>query len=193
MDHCLDDGNYHGTWQDWTLGAAWHARWGDYLLTPSLQLNLPSHDYTFFQNAAVGQRIWRVEPSLTIAHQFQFTSVYYQVYYGYAIQQRHLGVNTNYHHLYAELGDFLNPRLAVRAFVAAKLGGGLQASRIGALSDGLTDDYWYRHDQIAAHNYVGAGAGADYQFNERYGLTASVQKVLWDAACSTSSTWWTCD
>lgn len=178
-DQFLDDGNYHSDWQDWDFGTAWHTRVGDTLLTPALAVTIPSHSYTFFQNAAVGQRIWRVEPSITVAHQFQFTNLYYQLYYGYAIQQRHLGVNTNYHHLYGELGYFLNPKLAVRLFAVGKFGGGLQAGQIGPLTQGLTSDYWYRHDQINTHQYAGIGTGVDWQFSDHYGLSASVQKLLW--------------
>ena len=60
----LDDGRYHGTWQDWSLGISYLASLGGYMLIPSLTANIPSHDYTFFANAAVGQDIWRIEPAL---------------------------------------------------------------------------------------------------------------------------------
>jgi hypothetical protein len=50
----LDDGNRHGSWQDWNLGVAWHAQVGSYSLTPAISVLIPSHDYPFFAQSAVG-------------------------------------------------------------------------------------------------------------------------------------------
>ncbi|MGH8121971.1 MAG: hypothetical protein ACREPT_04295, partial [Rudaea sp.] len=41
----LDDGSYHGAWQDWNLGVAYHANIGNYSITPSVTATIPTHDY----------------------------------------------------------------------------------------------------------------------------------------------------
>lgn len=176
----LDDGEYHATFQDFNLGVAWHTTVAEtYLLTPALNVYLPSHDYTFFANAAVGQRLWKVEPSLELAHQFDFSNVYYRIQYGYVLTESTLGTNVNHHRLYLELGWFLNERLSIRGFAAGKKGNGYVAGTLVPLTQGFTNELWYHHDQISKHNYGALGAGLDYRLGERYTLSASVQRLVW--------------
>jgi hypothetical protein len=141
---------------------------------------VPSHHYTFFANAAVGQDIWRVETGIQLTRQLPLSNLYYQLYYGYAFQPRTEGYNTNYSHLYGELGYFVSPKLAIRGFATAKIGHGLQVNaNLKQLTDNRTNDIWFYHDKESAHEYAGLGAGFDYQMNDRYGLSASVQRLVW--------------
>lgn len=175
----LDDNHYHGTWQDWTLGAEWHTHIGDYYITPSITAVIPSHDYTFFANAAVGQRLNQLLLATTLAHQFEFTNLYYKLGYGYAFSQRVLGHDTGYQRFDVELGWFANEKLALRAFVSGRLGNGMSAADLLPLTDGQTSEYWYRHDQLSEHSYFGAGFGFDYALDDRYTLSAGIQRAFW--------------
>ncbi len=175
----IDDGNYHSMWQDFTLGAAWHTHIEDYYITPSVTATIPSHDYVFFDNAAVGQRLHQLLVAATLAHQFEFSNIYYKLGYGYAFSQHVLGEDTGYQRVDGELGYFINERWSVRAFVTGRIGNGLSAYEVGPLTDGMTNAYWYHHDQISEHNYFGAGLGFDYDFGNRYSLTAAIQREFW--------------
>lgn len=175
----LDNGKYHGTWQDWILGVSWHTNVGSYYLTPSFTAYIPSHDYTHFAQAAVGQDIWRIEPSIELAHQFDFSNVYYRVRYGYSYTEATVHKRVNHHRLDLELGYFINEKLSVRTFSIAKKGQGYTAFELAPLTDGFTNDLWFHHDQISVHNYAAAGLGADYRIGNRYILSASVQKLIW--------------
>jgi len=175
-----DDGRYHGTWQDWSVGAAWHTTlWGNYLLTPSLTWHFPSHDYVFFSNAAAGQRIWRVEPSLELAHQFDFTNLYYRVRYSYVITEQVLDTRMNHHRLELEGGWFVNERFTLRGFAIGKKGQGYTLQELGPLTRGRTSEYWYHHDQIVVHDYAEYGVGADYHFGGRYTLSGALHRLWW--------------
>lgn len=175
-----DDGHYHGTWQDWNIGAAWHATvHGNYLLTPSLTLWIPSHDYVFFSNAAAGQRIWRVEPSLELAHQFDFTNLYYRARYSYIYTEKVLDTRLNHHRLELELGYFFNERFTLRGFTIGKKGQGYTLQQLGPLTAGRTNDYWYHHDQLAKHNFAEVGIGADYHLAGPYTVSAAYHKMIW--------------
>lgn len=59
----LDDGKYHGTWQDWHIGLAHHANLNDYLLTPTISVQVPSHRYrssrSRLRDRACGRSSWR--------------------------------------------------------------------------------------------------------------------------------------
>ena len=168
----LDDGSYHGTWQDWTFGAAYNADFEGYFLTPYVTVYLPSHDYTFFSQAAVGYGLQRVELGASLAHQFDFTQIYYRVGYGRVIAEQTLGQSIDHNKVDLELGYFLNEYWTAKLFSTAKKGSGY----FGAYDP--TSELFYHHDQRAPHNYASVGLGADYHFN-KYTLSTSVQKEIW--------------
>lgn len=181
----IDDGKYHSTWQDFSLGAAWHTDVNGYLITPSVTAVIPSHDYVFFDNAAVGQRLHQLVLAGLLEHQFEFTNIYYRLGYGYAFSQHVTAYdsnnvayrfNTGYQRFGGELGYFINPKLSVRALLSGRIGNGASAGEILPLAAGQTDDIWYHHDQISEHTYFGAGLGFDYNLNDHYSLTADIQR-----------------
>lgn len=177
--HFQDDGRYHGTWQDWNLGVAWHTTvHGDYLVTPSLTLWYPSHDYVFFSNAAAGQRIWKVEPSIELAHQFDFTNFYYRARYSYVVTEKVMDTRMNHHRLELELGWFVNERFTLRGFAIGKKGEGYTLQELGPLTAGRSNDYWYHHDQIVVHDYAEYGLGADWRFG-KYTLSGALHRLWW--------------
>lgn len=175
----IDDGQYHSTWQDFNLGVAWHTQIQDYFITPSLTANIPSHDYVFFDNAAVGQRLHQLLVAVQLGHQFEFSNIYYKLGYGYAFSQHVLGQDTGYQRFDAELGYFVNERWSVRGFVTGRIGQGLSAYELGPLTAGMSNEYWYHHDQISEHNYFGAGFGLDYDFGNRWLVTTAIQREFW--------------
>lgn len=175
----IDDGRYHGAWQDFHLGAAWHTQLGAYQITPSLTAIIPSHDYVFFDNAAVGQRLRQLQLGATLAHQFDFSNLYYKLGYAHVFSQRVLGHDTGYQRFDAELGYFVNDKLSLRTFSTGRLGYGYAALDLLARTEGQTNDYWYHHDQLAKHSYFSAGFGFDYALNNRYVLTMGLQREVW--------------
>lgn len=175
----LDDGRFHSTWQDWNLGVSYHTNIGNYYLTPSITAYIPSHNYTFFANAAAGQDIWQLELAIDLAHQFDFSNLYYRIGYGYVFTERTLGTSVSHHKLDLELGYFLNPQFSIRAFGIGRVGHGYAAADLLPLTNGQTNDFWYHHDQISEHNYFGVGVGFDYRFADKYTLSSSVQRLVW--------------
>ena len=45
-----------------------------------------------------------------------------------------------------------------------------------------TTEEWYHHDQRAKHNYANLGAGFDYHFDDKYSLSATLQRLVWGQA-----------
>jgi hypothetical protein len=175
----LDDGNVHSTWQDWSLGAAYHADFSNYYVTPSITVYIPSHDYVFFSRAAVGSDLQQLELAISVAHQFDFSNIYYRVGYGYIFVEKTLGINVNNNRFDLELGYFVSPQLTVHVSSLGKFGGGLQTNELLPLLNGRTNAYWYYHTQIAANEYASIGAGIDYHFLEKYTVSSSLQKLVW--------------
>jgi hypothetical protein len=181
----LDDGNVHGTWADWSFGAAYHTEIDNYLITPSITAYIPSHNYTFFANAAVGQDLKKVEIGATVAHQFDFSNFYYRIGYRYAFEQKTLGISVDNSKVDLDLGYFVNEKLSVNLFGLGKFGGGLTSDELIQLTkvDGIpfSNEFWYHHDQISAHEYFNVGTGMDYRFGDqdKYTLTTNLQRLIW--------------
>jgi hypothetical protein len=169
----LDDGYYHGAWQDWTLGLAYHENINDYLLTPLVTAYLPSHNYTFFANAAVGQDVPKLELAIDLAHQFELTNVYYRVRAGHVFAKKTLGQSIDYNALDLELGYFLDETWTVKVFGVGKKGNGYTGPY------DQTTELWYHHDQRAQHNYANVGAGFDYHINDKYTVSTTLQSLVW--------------
>jgi len=169
----LDDGKFHGDWQDFGMGVTYHTNINGYFLDPSITAYIPSHDYTFYANAAVGQDVQRVELTATLAHQFNFSNVYYRVGFGRVFAEKTFGQNIDYNKLDLELGYFINERWTAKLFSTAKKGNGYK----GAYD--MTSEVWYHHDQRSPHNYAAAGFGADYHFAEKYTMSSSLQREIW--------------
>lgn len=178
----LDDGQYHGAWQDWSLGVGYHSHIGDYYLTPTLTYSRPSHDYTFFANAAVGQHLWQVQPAIELAHQLELSNFYYRVRYSYVFVERTLNTSVNHHRLDLELGYFVNDKWSIRGFAVGKKGDGYLVLELKPLTNGGTNELAYHHDQISRHDYAAAGVGFDYHFGDHYTLSTSVQTLIWGQA-----------
>jgi hypothetical protein len=169
----LDDGNYHGTWQDWTLGLAYHENINNFILIPSVTAYLPSHNYTFFANAAVGQDVPKIEFAIDLAHQFELTNVYYRIRAGHVFARKTLDQSIDYNALDAEIGYFLNETWTVKAFAVGKKGDGYTGPY------DQTTEQWYHHDQRTEHNYATLGAGLDYHLNDKYTVSTTVQHLVW--------------
>lgn len=174
----IDDGKYHGGWQDWNIGVAWHTNIGSYYITPSATAYIPSHDYTTFGNAVLGQDLHQLLFDVALSHQFDFTNFYYRLEYGYAFSEHVLGINTGYQRYDGELGWFINENLSVRAFVTGRAGFGV-AARDPDLTNGMTNIYFVEKGRTAQHDYRAWGLGFDYGFANRYTVSANVQREFW--------------
>lgn len=169
----LDDGKSHGAWQDWTLGLSYHADLDGFLTTPSIVVTLPTHHYTFFANAAVGQDLRKVELAIDESHQFDFTNLYWRAIAGHVFVQKTLGQRIDYNQLDLELGYFMNETLTVKAFGVGKKGLGYNGGY------DQTTELWYHHDQRAPHNYANLGAGFDYRATKLTTVSATLEKLVW--------------
>jgi len=174
----LDDGHYHGTWQDWHLGLAYHENINDYLITPSVTLQIPSHHYTFFAQAAAGQDLRKLELAIELAHQFELSNLYYRVRLGRVFAPETLGQSINHNRLDLELGYFVNETWTLKVFSVGRKGSGY-FGQYGNAGFPMTSEEWYHHDQRAPHNYASLGVGFDYNMNERYTLSATLQRLVW--------------
>lgn len=172
----LDDGNYHGALQDWVVGVSYHTHWGPFAVEPHLIVTLPSHDYSHFANAGIGQNLWRIKVGVDFSHRLESSNFYYTAGYSYEVWEQVLGINLDKQHFRATAGYFFGPKVAGWIFVNGRLGNGLGSTEIGT---DRTTEVFYQHDRIAEHNFVLGGLGANYRINDRYSISVTGGKMLW--------------
>ena len=167
-------------WTDATLGAAWHTLFNGYEITTSATTNIPVNDYTTIGGAYAGQHLQQLLLDVSLAHQFDFTNIYYRLGYGYAFSQKVRGFDTGYQRYDAELGWFANERFSVRGFLTGRGGFGLtgfeyqQALAAGKIT--ASD-----RARTAEHSYRAFGLGTDYDFGSNWLASLSVQHAYWGA------------
>ncbi len=172
----LDDGNYHGAWQDWILGVSYHTEWGRFGVEPHLIATIPSHDYSHFANAAIGQNLWRLKLGLDVTRRLESSNVYYSAGYSYEVWERVLGTSLNKHYFRASAGYFFGPRVSGRVFLNARRGQGLTTTEVG--SD-RTSELWYQHDRLSEHDYAIVGISASYRITDAYSVSVTGARMVW--------------
>lgn len=172
----LDDGDYHATFQDIQLGVSKHLQLGRYRVEPHAVLSWPSHDYTFFANAAVGQRLKKLKFGADVTRQLAGSNLYWSAGYDYEFTEKVMGLNLDKQHARLSAGYYFSPAWSGRVFAVMRRANGIDSNMV---SPANRDEAWYRHDQTSRHNYAIAGIGATWRINDRYALSGTLGKMVW--------------
>lgn len=176
----IDDGDYHGGWQDWGIGLRYRWRDDPWVITPFLDYNVPSREYTFFGHAAIGTNLERIEAGVNVARRFEppRQDWYFQGRYGYSRVEEVEGIHPDFHQLDMEVGHFFNERWSGRVLAIwrhAKNGLEFPIDYPG----GGTSEIFSHHDQLNAARFVEIAVGAGYRIDDRYGVSASYLRTVW--------------
>lgn len=172
----LDDGDYHGALQDVQLGVSRHLELGRYRVEPHAMVTWPSHDYTFFANAAVGQHLRKLKLGADVTRQLAGSNFYWSAGYDYEFVEKVMDIGIDKQHARLAAGYYFSPTWSGRVFAAMRRSQGRDAN---FFSPANRDEFWYRHDQLSRHNYAIAGFGATWRINDRYALSGTVGKMVW--------------
>ena len=185
----LDDGDYHGHWQDFAVGLRYRWRETSVAITPFVMYGWPSHDYTFFAHAAPGTRQTRLALGTFVGRRFAppWENTYLQGYYSYTFVEETLGIKPNYSTLYLELGHYFNERFGARLHATyRKTHEGLDfpvdfpwRGAPPVPEDEHLVELYFNHDRITRIDYLNLGLGASYSINERYGLSLDWMTTAW--------------
>lgn len=171
----LDDGDYHSDFQDLRVGIRYLAKDGPLTIEPYALLGTPTHDYTFFAQAAVGPNLDRLEVGVQITYQPPFSNFFFRFSPSREFVEKTLGYNVDHWRLDAEVGYFVNARLSVIGFVSGRDGNGLQPTDFTPSDN---NELWYQHDRLTRHNYLNAGASVDYSLSERNRMTIALLRMV---------------
>ncbi|CAN5672334.1 hypothetical protein BH23PSE2_BH23PSE2_08770 [soil metagenome] len=174
----LDDGRYHGTWQDWQLGVTYHTRLGGFNVRPHAVLVYPSHDYTFFASAAPGQRLKRLRLGFDASRRLGRSNFHYSAGYSYELVEKVLGYDFDKHYVRLSGRYDLSPQWSVNVFASGRRAQGLDPS-VFFRERALGSELWYQHDRLLRQNYGFAGVGATWRFDETWAISASTSQMVW--------------
>jgi hypothetical protein len=158
----IDDGQYHGTFQDFKINLTYQALRGRVALAPFISAVIPSHSYTFFAHSAAGRNLheYLVGTSLGARLDQLLPGSYAELTYSYAFVERVLGVHHDRSNGFLELGYYLTPSLSLRGIgTAFYTHGGLVFREADALPP---PEVFLHHDQIAHESGISLGGGVSY-------------------------------
>ena len=172
----VDQGDWNTGFQDLFLGISYAAFESPTLsIEPHLFLGVPSHDYPFFGNAAIGQNQKRLEIGSSFLLEPGLSDAYYGLDVSYVFVEQVLNTNINHWRINVSAGYAFTPRFTGRIFALIKQGNGLDFP--DDFPPPRTDERWYQHDRLVKHNYVISGIGFDWLVSDKYGVSTSLMTM----------------
>jgi hypothetical protein len=174
----VDDGDYHGGFQDFTAGVQYLAFDGPaFSLSPYLSYGVPTTDYPIYGSAIRGRGLNELHLGVSMRFLPYFSDWLFEAEIAYAISEKVLGVDLNYWRTYFSASYYLTPRFLPRIFVITR-----NAPNANEYFEDIAPYYdseiGWRHDQTLHHNFINGGLGFDYIVNERYTLSATYYQTL---------------
>lgn len=175
----LDDGTYHGTFQDVRFDIRYNLTKKGMVLTPFIGTSAPSHDYVTLAHAAPGQRLKQLQIGVSGAKMLDnaVPGLFVQGRYAYGIAQKALDISHNRSNVDLEVGYFVTPKLRVMALGAGQLThGGIDMVPSPRLN--LPASQFLHHDQITRINFLNVGGGAAYSITEKIDVFGSMIRTV---------------
>jgi len=172
----LDDGHYHGDFQDFRMDLRFMAVAGPLALTPVLGVNIPSHRYEVVGEAVPGKRTRELFLGANVGRALG-SRAYVHGRYVYSWVERVLPdvSKLDRSNVDAEAGGTIVRHLTLRGLALLQIThGGLN------LEDMRTRPGFFRdHDRAARTNYLNLGAGATFETTRVLDLYLVFLQTAW--------------
>jgi hypothetical protein len=183
----VDNGNYHGNFQDVRINIRYNLRARPVSITPFVALGIPSNDYIYFAHSAAGtnQREFAFGSSFGRGLEPVLSRAYFQGLYAFVIPENISGIRTYRSRADWDFGYFISRRLAVRSLGTLQIGhSGLE---VGHSRTDLGDfpirkpsnENWYHHDQTSKISYLNVGGGASFAVTKSWSAFAVLSTTVW--------------
>ncbi len=176
----VDDGEYHGGFQDLTAGVQYLAKDGPLRVSPFASIIVPVSDYPIYGGATIGRGLNEFHVGVSLEFTPYFSDWYFQADVAYAFSESVVGVDLDYWLTYFSAGYFLSPRFATRLFVTSRNAPNAlnYPEDFEPYETHYDNEYGWRHDQTLKHNYMNAGIGLDYLVSEQYEVSATYYRTI---------------
>ena len=176
-----DNGHYHGSLQDFSLGVQYQQNWHGLVITPFVSYSTPTHNYPHFAHAAIGaqQKEFMIGVDTATVLPAPLDRFYVQLGIDYAWYEKYAAVHLGRLGVTLETGFAATDRLQLRVFsIGQKTYGGLEFPRDYLPIDSNLHLFWH-HDQTQRVDYVDVGAGASYSLDGRTDLFFQYLQTQW--------------
>jgi hypothetical protein len=178
-----DNGNYHGTSQDFSLDMRYNVSKNPMVVTPFVTVIVPSHEYRYFAHSAVGRDLREARVGINLGRRLDplIRNGFMQARLSYSFVERVLNVYHDSAYAELEFGYFLTRRLALIGLGTGQdTFGGLVFPRGGFPQDFVRNSPLYpHHDQLVRTRLIDLGGGAAYQVNPRFAIFGAAVSTLW--------------
>jgi hypothetical protein len=200
----IDDGSSHGSFQDLRGELSFLALEGSWVVTPFVGFQLPSHDYEYHAQTAVGRGLWDLRIGANVGRRLDplLPEAYFHGRYAFAYRQATQDLRFNYSYVDLELGYFVTPSLSLRILGSSQIAhDGLKDEEYhfdGPKPDAYSLSQWLyvssedeqmrgqpalpvalRHDQLDYATSYNLGVGASFAVTPRVDVSAQVFKTFW--------------
>jgi hypothetical protein len=191
-----DNGEYHGTFQDFRVGVRYNVTRRPLAITPSVEVIIPSHHYASLAHAAVGKdlRAYVVGGAVGGFLDAFLPRLFFHTQVSYARVQdiaeiRPIEIRPNRSRVDGELGYFITPRLSVRFLESYQVThhGVDLISFATPMTEGVIHDHPeipfppYRrfHDRLQRSNYLTLGGAVGFALNDSLEVFVDAAKMVW--------------
>jgi hypothetical protein len=184
----LDDGRYHGTFQDFYVGTRFKLLESPrFALTPFVEVVIPSHQYESLAQTAVGRDLRALVVGAAIGGFADdlLPGLHFQTRISYAFVERAVDIRPNRTGIDSAVGYFVTPHLAIQFIQTFQLTQdgidwvGLPDIIVPHNGAPMTDEHVRNHDRLVRANSLNFGAGVAFAFTERLGVFATFTKLAW--------------
>ncbi len=188
----IDDGDYHGGFQDLSVSVSYLAVDKALKLSPYIGYGVPVDNYPFYAKAAIGANLWTIPVGVNFSYIPYFDDWYVSGNVAYVFSERPLDVKVDYWSAHLAAGYWFKPNFSANVFLGLKyLVDGLvmpwdftDDPFYADYPDAFDTEEWYNHDRLIRHRIVNAGVGFDYSFNEKYQVSGSYYTGIWSEQTS---------
>ena len=167
----IDDGNFHGVFQDFRFNLRYNALRDPVVLTPAVAVAVPSHRYATFGHANFGRDLREYRVGFHLGRQFRpfLPRAYADLAYTYAFVEKLAGFDLDRSNVEVEVGYFLRSNLVLRGF------GGVQKSHGGLEnSPNFPIEFISIHDRLWRAHWSRLGGGATFSLSKNVDVFGAV-------------------
>jgi hypothetical protein len=175
----MDDGQYHGGWQNVSVTLRYLWKDEGLQVTPFVSFGSPTHDYTTFAHAALGTGQQSLEMGVNIGQRLAppRQNLYWRAGLSYSVMEKVEDRRVNHTTLSAEVGYFLTPRLS--ASVLATFQRTYNGFDFPQDYPNQHDDHYYHHDQNLRNDFNNYGAALSFQASPNAALFLTYGHTGW--------------
>jgi hypothetical protein len=165
----LDDGDYHGSFQDLAFRVRYNLWTRPFYLTPFIEYNTPTNNYLFYSHAIVGNHVHQLNLGTYIGGLIDpvLPNTYVEARYAVVFPEEVLGISRTRQNADVNVTYFISPTWSAFGLLVGEVThGGINLPQGTGLPRDTTNPLFFHHAQISRDNILNIGGGIQYAYND---------------------------